>query len=303
MFRTIIVPLDGSELAEQALPSARELARRSAATLRLLRVHVVPRGAMAYAREWDEEIRQRETAYLNEIAERVSEPIGVRPETLLVDGHPADAIREAADDAQAPLIVMSSHGRTGFSRFWIGSVTDAVIGRAKTPVLMIRSHEPRGEAAPTTIHAVIVPLDGSTLAEEILPHAAAVASAMDARLELLRVVEPSDAPPTPPALAEDALGAMVRQITDELRKTATRIAGSAPGLDVRARVLVAESPANGIIATARADGCELVAMTTRAAGLTRLVVGSVADKVIRAGPAMVLLLRPAAAATEAPVQT
>jgi len=302
MFRTIIVPLDGSELAEQALSIACELARGSSATLTLLRVHVPPRAAMAYAHEWDKEIRRRETTYLDQVGRRMCEALGRKPETRLVDGHPGDAIREASDRAPSPLIVMSSHGLTGFSRFWIGSVTDAVIRRAKAPVLMVRARERSGEAPPPAIHAVLVALDRSMLAEEILPHAAAVAAAMGARLELLHVVDPGETPPAPPALAEEALGAMVRQITDELRTTAGRAVRDAPGIDVQVRVIVAESPANRIIETAHADGCELVAMTTRAAGLTRLVVGSVADKVIRGGPELVLLLRPTSEATEAPAQ-
>lgn len=292
MFRTIIVPLDGSALAEQALPTACELARRSAANLTLVRVHVPPRAAMAYAHDWDKEIRGREAAYLIDVAKRLTPTLGVTPATRLVDGHAADAINEMSDQAQSPLVVMASHGLTGFSRFWIGSVTDALIGRANTPVLMVRTRDEGGEAKVGEIHTVIVPLDGSALAEEILPDAAAAALAFGARLELLRVVEPGDAPPVPAALADDALDAMVREIKEELSATAKRVAAAAPGLDVQARVLVADSPANGIIATTRAEGCELVAMTTRAAGLTRLVAGSVADKVIRAGPPMLLLLRP-----------
>src|SRR5690242_2042449 len=90
--RTIIVPLDGSALAEQALPIAESIAKTSDARLVLLRVHEPPRLAIAHAYDWDAEVRHRERAYLREVAAKLERNRANQLERLLLDGHPADAI-------------------------------------------------------------------------------------------------------------------------------------------------------------------------------------------------------------------
>ena len=294
MFRTILIPLDGSPFAEQALPVAIELARRSEAQLTVARVHQPPVMALSRSYEWDTEIRQRESHYLNDVALRSHDSLGAVPDVRLLDGHAPDAICRAAQESEAPLIVMSSHGLTGFSRYWIGSVTDAVIRQAHTPVLMVRAREAR-EAPPTpAIHRILVPLDGSPIAETILPHALSIAKATGATIELFRVVAPTDVPEVPWKLEENASGAVLRESEAELRAAADRLGDAAAGCRIEVKVSLSSAAAGTISAHARARNCELVAMTTTAAGLARLV-GSVADKVIRDGPPMVLLVRPPAA--------
>jgi len=187
---------------------------------------------------------------------------------------------------------MTSHGRTGFSRAWIGSVADAIIRRASTPVLLVRAERAGSAMREERPHRVVVPLDGSPAAREILPYASAVASALDVTLQLVRVITPSDIPDVGTDLAAAAEGAAVSEAQKELDATAAQIAGAAPALVVETRALSADSVAEAIIRTAQPRSRVVVAMTTRSRGLARLVVGSVADKVIRAGPRLVLLLRP-----------
>lgn len=295
MFRTIIVPLDGSRVAEQALPIAIELARRAGAHLTLVRVHQPPVLALSRSYEWDGEIRERESSYLNQVAAHAGGSLDTAPDVQLLDGHVPDAIRAAAKEHDAPLIVMTSHGLTGFSRYWIGSVADEVIRRAHTPVLMVRAREAYDAQPATTIHGILVPLDGSTMAEAILPYALSLAKAMDARLELFRVVEPSHMAEVPwVADIQESDEERRREAESQLRAIVDTLGAEASGRRIDVRVTLAASPARTIATHARAHEFELVAMTTTASGLARLV-GSVADKVIRHGPPMVLLVRPGAA--------
>ena len=291
MFRSIVVPLDGSAFAEQALPVAFELARCSGAAVTLIRVHQPPAMAVSRSNVWDAEVRRRETQYLTDTSVRSSDLLGAVPDVALVEGRPSDAICRWALDRDAPLIVMSSHGLTGFSRYWIGSVTDSVIRDARMPVLMVRSRSAEEPPPAVAIHKILVPLDGSRVAEAILPHALSIAKATGATLELYRVIGPAQMPEVPSGLEEDAASALVRESELDLRGAAARAGAAALEVPVEVKACIADAPATSISEHARARHCELVALTTAASGLARLV-GSVADKVIRHGPAMVLLMRP-----------
>jgi nucleotide-binding universal stress UspA family protein len=292
MFETIVVPLDGSSLAEGALATAVDLCRRMRSTLVLVRVHQPPEMAITRAYEWDRETRRREQEYLETIVGRLRARFDVEAQSAVLDGHAADAVADTAEARPTSLIVMTSHGRTGFNRAWIGSVADAIVRRASTPVLLVRGAKAERSAAESHPNRIVVPLDGSAASHAILPFASALASALDATLELVRVVTPSDVPEVPPDLAADAAGAALSTAEDELRAGASRVANIAPALRVNTRALNADSAADAIIRLARPNARSMVAMTTRSHGLRRLVVGSVADKIIRGGPRFVLLLQP-----------
>jgi nucleotide-binding universal stress UspA family protein len=292
MFENIVVPLDGSSLAEGALATAVHLCRRMRSRLMLVRVHQPPEMAITRAYEWDRETRCREERYLEKVAARLREQFDLDAEAILTDGHTADAVGEAAEARTNSLIVMTSHGRTGFSRAWIGSVADAIIRRASTPVLLVR-HATTGGGGSERPVRVVVPLDESAVSRRILPCASAVASAFEATLELVRVVTPDDVPDAPPDLADDASGAALSAAEASLKATAAQLATTAPALEVESHALAADSAADAIIRAATPAASTMVAMTTRSHGLRRLVVGSVADKIIRGGPQFVLLLTPA----------
>ena len=288
-YRTILVPLDGSAVAESALSITGALAKATGACVQVVRVHEPPRMAMTRAYEWNREVAQRELDYLAAVAGRFERTTGVHAETCLVTGHPADAIRRLAQRDERTLIVMTSHGRTGFSRFWLGSVADAVVRSARAPVLMVRPTLAADVAAPH-IERILVPLDGSPVAESILPHAVWFGKAVGASLQLVHVMHPGAIPHTAPADEEDATTAALRDAEKRLRCAAERVcAHSTP---VGFIVLVHDSPAVAINEYAAANAITAVALTPRGIGLARLV-GSVADKVIRDGPPAVLLFRPA----------
>ena len=187
MLSTIIVPLDGSDFAARALPHATALARSSGAKLVLVRV--LTHRASGSAADEMEAIR----AALNVDADAIRAD-GMRVETIMRRVHPvhaddvARAIAEIADDQQAELIVMSTHGRSGLGRWVYGSVADSVLQQSTTPVLLVSPHV---DSLPPTDRRlrVLVPLDGSQLAEEAIEAADLLTGALDTELTVLQVVE------------------------------------------------------------------------------------------------------------------
>ncbi|MBI1800618.1 MAG: universal stress protein [Chloroflexi bacterium] len=145
MFKKIMVPLDGSELAEAVLPYVRALAATEGAEVILLRVLVyaihdfagVDPTFSATIAEANEAVRQGTEKYLRELTARLSAQ-GLNVSALTADGLVAEAILDCADKTGADLIAMSTHGRSGLARWLIGSVADRVVRGSKVPVLLIR---------------------------------------------------------------------------------------------------------------------------------------------------------------------
>ncbi|HEX6384417.1 MAG TPA: universal stress protein, partial [Anaerolineae bacterium] len=187
MFSKILVPLDGSALAENALAPASALARVGQGQIILLRV---PESSLLHIPElhvhnihypeqaWDHSYNCRE--YLNTLrfGRRHIAP-DVEIQTRVISGDVASVIVDSAVDEDVDLIVMSTHGRSGFNRWVYGSVTEKVLRQAPCPVLVVRSQQP--------VERVLITLDGSALSERALEPGLAVARAFDARVTLLRV--------------------------------------------------------------------------------------------------------------------
>ena len=303
MFETIVVPLDGSLFAEQAIGTAATLAHRSGADLVLVRVHETYAFESTDYSMADDLSRRDQEQYLAEIAERSESLFGMVPERVLLDGVVDTAICEFATRMPSPLIVISTHGRTGFSRFWLGSVADAIVRHASTPVLMLR-HRGDGDGELTRMHHfrhLMVPLDGARFAEVALAPAAALARAFQAKVTLLRVVAPVNvpvplyaAPYVAPPIDDDdeALNIRLEGAESYARALAVTLQLDAPGLDVDTVVRVGDAPAPAILDAASAHGVDTIALATHGRGLSRLVVASVTDKVLRGGPEAVLVVRP-----------
>jgi nucleotide-binding universal stress UspA family protein len=174
MYRTVLVPLDGSAFAEHALPLALSIAGRAGATLRLVRVHVPAatlyrNSELAANLDFDTRVREEERAYLDEVSARLAQACGLRPATALLDGRIADVLCEQGVSAGADLVVMATHGRGPLSRFWLGSVADELVRRLPTPLLLVRPGETAPDLAhPPAVRHVLIPLDGSAQAEGIL---------------------------------------------------------------------------------------------------------------------------------------
>jgi nucleotide-binding universal stress UspA family protein len=302
MYRTILVPLDGSTFSERALPIAASLQRVLGSRLVLVRAasaSVIPGmdPTMAQCQAIDEA-----EAYLQGVADLLAEQ-RVEVNTAVPYGDAADAIRLEIRLQYADLVVMCTHGRSGLGRWIYGSVAESILVDGTAPILLVR---PTGIPVRLTggpgQPRLIVPLDGSAFAETTLPHAIALAGALGAALELLHVVTPQT-PVYPrlvfltPGMIEDA----DRLLRDDsaraaayLAEIAGRLAAQAAGVDIQATVEVG-APADVILREAQIRGARLVVMATHGrTGLQRMLLGSVAHEVVHRSLLPVLLVHPPA---------
>jgi len=271
-----MVPLDGSDRAEQALPYATQLAKAMAATLHLVRVNdfVVSVGwtfAPPYiSPDTYEAEATRVAAYLTALRQRLEgEGLQVRSEVLT--GMAALSLLDYERAAHVDLVVMCSHGRSGVARFALGSVADRLLRHGSAPVLLVRAF-----SAPLDLTRVVVPLDGSARAEAALDALAALARTVVREVTLLRVIGDE----------EEETEAQAYLTTAALRVQQDQ-------LTCRQRVGRGD-PAATIIEAAGKDALVIMATHGRS-GLTRWALGSVADRVSREGAAGVLLVRASAA--------
>jgi nucleotide-binding universal stress UspA family protein len=312
MYRSILVPLDGSPLSEYALPVACAIARRSGAALRLVHVHMRATSNPIYVEGLpviDEHMQSlntvHERVYLERIRDRIiaeqdrNVTIAIRDPVSDVgrDVTVADALAADAAATNTDLVVMTTHGRGGLARFWLGSVADTLVHLSSVPVLSLRPAEPVPPIDhPPVFRHILIPLDGSALAEQILEPALALGDLTRAAYTLLHVVEPFVLPGYAPLaqhthldtqLTQAALAKGQRYLDDLAQHLRT------DGRQVHTRALLAAQPAAEILDTAQAQSADLIALATHGrSGLARLLLGSVADKVRRGADMPVLLYRP-----------
>jgi nucleotide-binding universal stress UspA family protein len=304
MYRSLLVPLDGSLFGEHALPLALSIARRAHASLQVVHVHVPP--APMYVEGWptledtlDSKARERERAYLDEVIKRLA-PVSTTPvSSALLEGPIADALHEQAVATGVDLVVLTTHGHGPLARFWLGSVADELVRRLPMPLLLVRPQEEAPDLArEQVLQHVLIPLDGTALAERILEPAVALGTVMQADYTLLRVLDPLVTAGHDPAgypisgLVPEALKQLQVEAEAYLERTAKRL--RAQSLRVRTRVVVGSHPAVAILEEASANPTDLIALETHGRrGLNRLLLGSVADKVLRGSSTPVLVHRPA----------
>jgi nucleotide-binding universal stress UspA family protein len=302
MFRTILVPLDGSRLAEEALGTATATARRTGATLHLAMVHhpVMPSAdsaAMTSAfTELDRLAHEGEKRYLAHVAERIRAESDLVVQTALLEGAVADRLAAHAASLAADLVVMTTHGRGAVSRMWLGSVADELLRHLTMPLLLLRHRAPGTADGRSGYRRILVPLDGSARSEAILEPALTMCPPLGAHYTLLRVVTP------PPALAEPDLAARGGEPSDVMESERRRAAAyldriadrlEARGCHVSTQVIVGDAPARVIIEQGNPAVVDCIALATRgAAGVKRLLLGSVTDKVVRGAEVPVLALHP-----------
>lgn len=301
MFTSILVPLDGSPLAERALPYAEALARAGGARLILFRAAMAHTLPGLNHREAEMAAMAEAEAYLEEVA-RPLLARGLTVDTAVPYGKAAEMIVEEVIIREADLIVMATHGRSGLGRWVYGSVAEGVLARCAIPVLLVRAWQ-RAPVAPFGERTrLLVPLDGSAFAEAALPAALALAKVMQGQIDLLRVVVPPDLAMMSEAGLQDYIEqefeAEEAAARDYLREVAGRpeIEKYVGAIDVRAGM-----PAYVVGEAGREHGAGLIVMATHGrTGLRRALLGSVADATLRQGVAPVLLVQPAASGTETP---
>jgi nucleotide-binding universal stress UspA family protein len=301
MYHSVLVPLDGSTFGEQALPLALSIARRAGATLNVVRVHqpLTPVYADSIAPgtfEAEAKVLEQERAYLDGIVKRLTTGSSVPMTSALLEGPVvAEMLNGHAAVTKADLIVMTTHGRGPLSRFWLGSVADELVKRAAAPLLLVRPQETAPDhAAEPVLRHILVPLDGSVLAERVLEPALTLGGLMQADYTLLRIYGPlvdTGLDPLSYAMVggfEPSDEQLRAGANDYLNRVAVRL--QQQGVNVRTHVALAPHPAGAILDTAQRLGVDLIALETHGRrGLPRLLLGSVADKVIRGASTPVLV--------------
>lgn len=288
----IVVPLDGSELSERAIPVAVALARGLGATLQFLTVwESEDRDLEQHFPALAADLSQAAETYYGEYLARVAPKAqGVSVAAEVRSGEPAEQILAYASQVAADFIVLSTHGRSGVSRWWYGSVTDRIVHTSPVPVVVVGP-----SALPDTttygVRRIATPLDGSPLSESAIDTALRLAEALSARLTLVRAVRWA-AQAYPYTLPE----AYVPQLDAELEAGARAyLEGVRAGLETS--VPVDTAVVRGVIADSLMEFCEregvdLVVMSTHGrSGLARATLGSVADRLLH-GPCPVALIRP-----------
>lgn len=303
MLRTILVPVDGSALAERALPIACDIARRAGGAVQVVRAHVpiaivaaTAEGAM-FSQDMlavDDALRQRAQLYINAVAAKYAAEWGLPVTPVTEDGSPAGLIADVADRVDADLIVMTTHGAGGFTPDWLGSVADSVIRHSHRPVLALPGNDAHlGE--PFTLRKLLVTLDGSDRANAILPIARDLAVAFGASIALIRVVAPyvpgdvvaTLAADRPDPFGVDAETVHAKQALDEAGRELER-----SGITVSHTVRVDLSPTRCLLDHVKETEPDCIAIATQGRGVSRIFLGSVADKLIRSAGRPVLVLRP-----------
>ena len=300
MYKTIMLPTAGSETEKPAISLAIRLYQRFDAELHVVRVHRVT--ATIEANPVTGMLPQPEEALrVERLAARQSlESLGDQcgrfgVVTALLEGPVGPTLGAYANEQKIDLIVMSSRSRSGLSRLTLGSVTDYLIRHTSVPVLVAREcAKPIGFAPDVPFERIVVPLDGSALAEEILPQVAELASRRKSTVSLLHVLTPVTyaqheiMQPGLPWWDEDIADAEAY-----LERASTYLVDR--GLTVGKEVILTEDVATAIIDYSLRTRADLIAIATRGiGGISRLVFGTVADEVTRESPTSVLVFHPRA---------
>jgi nucleotide-binding universal stress UspA family protein len=292
----IVVPLDGSSLAERVLPHTVAVARAMDAKVTLLRA-VARKPPESGSRAVDPlswHMRKSEAeAYMKEMAQRLRET-GLAAQVRLAEGRAANSIIEFAREEDVDLIIISSHGDSGLSAWNISSVVQKVILRAYTPTMIVRAYQPvTEELDDLRYRRLLVPLDGSQRAECTLPWAREIAEHHDGCLILAHVVKEPEVPRRAPLSEEEA--DLVERLTALNREKGQAYLDDLAGrldLDVEPRLVVSEDPAMALHTLADEEEVDLVVMAAHGySGKKSWPYGSVALNFIAYGSEPLLIVQ------------
>ena len=298
MFQRILVGLDGSPLAETILTYVGTLAKCLGADITLLHVvhlsedmkkDIPSRFVQSMAQQGETQAQD----YLQRMTQRMAES-GLKVHGYVIRGDAAVEIIRYAQQEKIDLIALATHGRSGLQRWLYGSVAEKVLHTTPTPLLLIRPSDVQA-ALPQELRQIVIPLDGSLLAEAALPAAEALAAKAKVPLVLLRVVEVlslSFGDPTGMGYASypQILDSLQEAAESYVNQLATTLRGK--GANVQTEVAVG-LPADKIVGYAHEHSGSLVVMTTHGrTGLVGVVLGSVARRVVLHVNTPTLIVRP-----------
>ena len=304
MYKKILVPLDGSELAEVALPYAEEMAGRLGVGVTLIYVTESAEDQSHHMLQYY--IHGMADATRHGAESHLKRPEGkeIKAESAILVGHPAEEIVNYADKEDIDLIVMATHGRSGIKRWGLGSIADKVVRAAKQPTLLIRADGSHPDVREKGIlKEVVVPLDGSKESEAVIPYIEELASKLQAKVVLLQVLALSyhvyaggEVVVTRFPYTEKEMEPLKAKAKDYLEKMGSLL--KAKGVITRAEVRIGDA-AEEIIQLADEINADVVAMSTHGrSGLSRWAFGSVAGKVLYGGNTPILLVRTLVPGTE-----
>lgn len=305
MYSKVLIPLDGSKTAEKVLPYSRYLAGRFRIPVELLSVIDIVEMAMNLSAEKaglfnaviEERIRNSEN-YLRGVAATFS---GIEVKCTVEKGLPAETIMEKAGADKSTLINMATRGLSGIKRWLLGSVAAKVVQAAETPILLVRASG-RGVAKDQiAFESIIVPLDGSELADQVLPHVVDLARAMNVEVVLVRAFE---LPPTAYYGADDLPPSAATFIPTYKELVATSSREAREYLDAKVKELRSHglekiraetlegTAADVIIDLARKTRNSLIVMCTHGlSGIKVWVLGGVTEKVVNHAESPLLIIR------------
>ena len=299
MYRNIMVPVDGSPFSREAVIHGLRLASQSGAVLRLVRVgtsSTITGGPDGFAAENERlrEIHSTELSELYSIAAECRAHSTVNVTASLQYGPVVDTLIGYAHRQKVDLIVMRSHGRKGFARAWFGSVADALIRQSGIPVLVVKaSSVATALESAFVLKRILVPLDGSLLAEQSIEPAVALARIYGATITLLMIVTPLKRHVD--GQLESAIGAASASDIGTAQGYLETCLGQPRERSVKVtrRVIIADDAASTILAAAESMEADLVAIATRGRGaIARATSGSVADRILRESPVSTMVIHP-----------
>lgn len=297
MYTRMLIPLDGSQVAEQVLPYARFLAKALAIPVDLLEV-VDPETLRLLANpergRYIDTLLSEKMASGRSYLEAIAQSFQGKPVTCILEkGKPEDVVIERAAVDKGTLIVMATHGRSGIQRWVLGSVTDKVLHGSTNHLFLIRAREQDKTAAEARLTKVIVPLDGSPVAETVLPYVVDLAKKMSLEVVLVRAFAlPAGTADEYQTYTDDLIGLIETEARDYLAEKAKEIKGQ--GLESVSSVVNVGYGAEEIITLARQTPDNFIAMCTHGrSGIKRFVLGSVTDRVVRHSGDPVLIIRAA----------
>lgn len=304
-YSRILVPLDGSALAEEALPTAAAFVQRAGKAGKLILLRVTYMEYLVYSRggpfEVPSGIHQEVDAYLARLEAQMKSD-GVPVEVVRAEGEPAIAIVDIAHDHHADLIIMVTHAREGMSRLVHGSVTDRVLQESSAPVLLLKHGE-----QPDRVFSIqgrphlLVPLDGSELAESVMLRAVSLAGQMGAPMTLLRSLDLPDltvAGTRQGGMTPADIGVIVPTERQHAMQYLQQMQARVQAHGIPTAVLVTEgSAAEDIAGQAKAleqagHAVMIVMATHGRTGVGRWLYGSVAGAVLHLADVPLLVVRP-----------
>lgn len=299
MYRSILVPLDGSLRCEHALGAATSIAQAANAAIHVVHVHmpqytIIPGAVPVVDTTLDHAQHEAEQAYLHGVANLLKQR-DVRVSAALLEGSVAPALSEYAVKHAVDLVIMTTHGYGALARLWFGSVADQLVRTLPAPTLLLH---PTSEAPFANVEVplrhILIPLDGSKLSEQIIEHALRLGRLTDAKYTLLHVIE--QLPEqwqnrlSPAGLEENTLAAAQHAAAIYLDGIAGALCERAPHMQIAVEV---GQPSEVIPAYAQQHGIDLIAMATHGrGGFVRWYLGSVATRMMRTSTVPMLLYRP-----------